>query len=465
MVHLGIGAFHRAHQAVFTEDAMAASGEERWAICGVSQRSGAALSPLRAQDGLYSVLSRSAERTEARVVGVLRRLLFAQEEPEALTALLAAASTRVVTLTVTEKGYRHDPSSGRLRTGDSTIRADAAGAPPASVVGQLVRGLAARRAAGGAPVAIVSCDNLPSNGTLLGGLVHDFCELLGAGAGLWEWIEENVSFPCTMVDRIVPATTEEDLVTASEMIGVRDEAAVVGEPFAQWVIEDRFSGPRPQWEAAGALLVDDVGPWEVAKLRVLNGAHSMLAYLGALAGEQTIAGAVGRQELAGAARAFLSRDVAPTLAVPAGMDLDAYQVQVLDRFANPRLRHATTQVAADGSQKLPQRLLGTIRDRMSAGAQPTLAALAVAGWMRYVWARTTDQGRPLPLDDPLAGMLAERLEGASQPGDAVRRLLGVRAIFGEDLPEHGGLVELLEEHLRALSQEGALAAARGAVGA
>jgi len=463
IVHLGLGAFHRAHQAVFTEDAMAATGDLGWGICGVSLRSPAALLPLREQDGLYSVVAREPGQTTARVVATLRRLLFAQRQSEDLEQLLAAATTRVVTVTVTEKGYHHDPATGHLDRLDDAILVDAAGGPPTTVLGHLVRGLAARRVAGSGPLTVICCDNLSSNGQLLARLVGEFCELITAGDELATWIDGNVSFPSTMVDRIVPASTARNREEASKLIGLRDEAAVMTEPFSEWVIENHFLAPRPAWEHAGAQIVADVTPWELLKLRMLNGAHSMLAYLGALADEETIAGAVRRPELAATVRAFLRYDVTPTLVAPPGVDLAAYEDRVMYRFENPFLGHLSSQVATDGSQKLPQRLLATVRDRLAAGGEPTFAALGVAGWMRYVSARRSDRGCPLIVSDPLACHIAHLLGGDETPAVVVRKLLGIREIFGEELSDDLGFVALLTEHLTVLVQAGSLAAARFAL--
>jgi fructuronate reductase len=435
IVHLGIGAFHRAHQAVFTEDA-----GDGWGICGVSQRSRTVIDELAPQDGLYTVLVRWATQVEARVVGAVRELRFAD------ASRIADPAVRVVTLTVTEKGYRHDPATGRLRLDDEGIRADLAGGAPRTVVGQLARGLAARMHAGAGPVAVVSCDNLAHNGRTLAGLIGEFVAALPDGP-LGEWIAAQVSFPSTVVDRIVPATTPADRADARRLIGLDDFGTVVTEPFKQWVIEDDFPGGRPAWERAGALLTADVTPFEVIKLRMLNGAHSALAYLGALAGCETIAEAMAR--FGEVARSLMSDDVVPTLNVPAGFDIGAYQQQLLDRFANPALRHRTVQVAMDGSQKLPQRLLPTVRARRAAGAEPRWATLAIAAWMRWVCVAPE-------LDDPMAGRLRATVAGAS-PEQVVDRLLAITEIFGDDLREDAVVRGLLVDglHWITVSVEGA----------
>jgi fructuronate reductase len=445
VVHLGIGAFHRAHQAVYTED----SGD--WAICGVTQRSASVLDQLAPQDGLYGLLVRDDGRREARVIGAVREVLHAGADPAAVVARIADAP--VVTLTVTEKGYRHDPATGRLRLADPEIVADLSGRPPRTVVGQLVAGLATRRAATGAPATVVCCDNLPSNGTTVRGLVGEYAARLDET--LAGWIAANVAFPCTMVDRIVPSATDTDRADAAALLGVDDAGTVVAEPFTQWVIEDSFAGPRPDWEKAGATLAPDVAPYETVKLRMLNGSHSTLAYLGGLAGYVTIAEAVADPVLAELVGRLMAEDVVPTLTAPDGLDLDSYGASVRARFANPALRHRTAQVAMDGTQKLPQRLLGTVRDRYAAGATPYWATLAVAAWMRYVATQ--------PVDDPLAELLAERVNGATSAPGVVGALLGIRQVFGDDLPAHDGFRSLLTEYVAALAGQAPLEAVRTAL--
>jgi len=273
------------------------------------------------------------------------------------------------------------------------------------------------------------------------------------------WVAAAARFPATMVDRIVPATTGADRAEAAALLGVRDEAAVVAEPDSHWVIEDDFAGPRPRWERAGALLVPDVAPYEIMKLRVVNGAHSALAYLGGLAGHEYIAAAAADPDLASYVERMLTADVAPTLQPPAGVDLAAYRARQLPRFANPALRHRTAQVAMDGSQKLPQRLLGTISDRYAAGAEPIWAALAVAAWMRHVATGKSDDGRPFPVNDPLAEIFSERLRGVSDPEQVTAALLGIRAVFG-DLADNAGFSGLLRAHLARLTRDGTRRALR-----
>ncbi len=419
IVHLGLGAFHRAHQALYTEDAVAAEGGA-WGICGASRRSRGVVDALAAQDGLYGVLERGPEEDRVRVVRVLREALVATQQPDALRDRLAAASTHVVTLTVTEAGYRAD---------------DAPGTP----VGILVRGLEARRAAGvDSPLAIVSCDNLPRNGEVLRGLVHAFC----ADAGLADWIASHADFPSTMVDRIVPATTAADRDVASRLIGARDEATVVGEPFSQWVIEDAFRGRRPAWEAAGAMLVPDTRPYEAMKLRLLNGGHSALAYLGMLRGHETVAEAVADPELHAFLERLLASELAPTLGPVPGIDLDRYRAGLLARWSNPRMAHRLEQIGIGGAMKLPPRLLAPARELLAEGGEPAGICLAVAAWLRRL--ESAARG---PLEEEVAAAVA----GAGSPAAAAERALAVSAVFGDDLRENETFRDLLADGLAKLT--------------
>ncbi len=453
VVHLGVGAFHRAHQAAYIERAIERSGEARWGICAVSERSSAAAAVLAAQDGLYSLRLASPSSTSLRVLSVLREALFAREQHEELRARLSDPAVSLVTLTVTEKGYRHDPATKRLLRSDEDLIADAAGRPPVSVIGQLVRGFEARRRADAGPLTVLSCDNLPANGALLSDLVGEFLELPGTfDVGLAEWVAANVAFPCTMVDRIVPATSPADLAAAARALGLVDEAAVVAEPFTQWVIEDCFLGPRPRLEEAGALLVDQVAPYEMLKLRVLNASHSALAYLGALAGFELIAEAVADPVFAAFVSNMVRDEVAPSLDPPPGVAVDAYRDEVLERFANPLLAHRCLQVASDGSQKLPQRVLGTIANRLAAGAAPRRLALVVAAYLRALREQHNEMGQAIAIADPLADVVRLAVSAADSPETIAERALSIEAIFGEDLGGDARLRALLAEALEALER-------------
>jgi fructuronate reductase len=397
IVHLGIGAFHRAHQAVYTEEAIAAGGGD-WAIAAVAPHSPGVVDALTTQDNLFSVTSLSAAGTRTHVVGSIGRALHAPSDRAAVVDLLADPAIRVVTLTVTEKAYQ----------------------PGSSMVKLLVDGVRARIAAGAPPLAVVSCDNLASNGTRLRGLVAEAVEL-----------PATVTFPRTTVDRIVPASTEQTLAVAQASLGLTDLAAVAAEPYKQWVIEDAFPGGRPAWELSGAVLTADVAPWEQLKLRTLNGVHSTLAYLGSLAGCETIAEALRLPGMRATLRRFIAEEIAPSFTPPPGVDVIAYGDEVLDRFADPAIQHRTIQVAMDGTQKLPYRVLRTLLDLRARGIPPRYGALVIAAWMRFAEGRA-DDGAVLPLDDPLAPIVRARL---AEGGSAVVGLLGLDQIFPPELSQ------------------------------
>ncbi len=443
LVHLGIGAFHRAHQAVYTELASAATGDDRWGTFAVTGRSAAVVDQLAPQDGLYGVLTKSADRSTLHVVGSIRDVVSGGAGPGQALAAIAAPEVQAVTLTITEKGYPRT-ADGALALGTDAVAADIAAVREVlaggtvagrtgSSVGLLTAGLATRFAAGAEPISVVSCDNLPGNGAQLGRLARELADAAD-GDAFGAWLQTHVTFPSTMVDRIVPATTDRDREEAADLLHLRDDGLVVAEPFGQWVIEDRFAADRPAWERAGATLAADVAPYEKAKLRMLNGTHSLLAYLGALHGHRTIADAIADKRLYDAARGLQRDDAIPTLEAPPGMDIESYGEQILARFANPYLRHTTVQVAMDGSQKLPIRILDTARDRLRAGVVPHYCALAVAAWMVYVHRGRDVTGNELPLQDPLAPQLRERAAG-SEAG-LVDRLLGVDAIFDAEITGH-----------------------------
>ncbi|MBQ1024703.1 mannitol dehydrogenase family protein [Micromonospora sp. C95] len=424
VVHLGLGAFHRAHQAVYTEQAIGLAGGD-WGIVGVAPRNAALVSTLAAQDNLFSVSTLSATDQHTRVVGSLAEVRLAAADPQAVVALLADPAIRVVTLTVTEKAYQLDPAAGTLRP-DADLVADlTTDRPPVTVPGLLVRGLLARAAADTGPIALVSCDNLPANGRRLRGLVTQSLAYAGTPQDVVDWVAAQVGFPGTMVDRIVPASTPATLAAARRALGVEDLAAVAAEPYTQWVIEDDFPGGRPAWDRAGAVLCADAGPWERLKLRALNGVHSAAAYLGALAGCETIADALALPHLDTVLRRLIAEDVAASFAPPDGVDVVGYGEQVLARFGNPAIRHRTLQVALDGSQKLPQRILHTVADLRAARQPARWAALVVAAWIRFAQG-SADDGRPLPLDDPLATRIRAVLAAAPQtPAGAVDAMLGL----------------------------------------
>lgn len=415
VVHLGIGAFHRAHQAVHTEDAMVVANDPRWGICGVTQRSPRVRDLLRPQDGLYTLTTKDGRDTRHRVVSSVREVLDGASEGARVQRRLGDPAVPVVLLTVTEKAYHLHPATQRLDTDDPEIRADVGGRPPRTVIGRLVDGLRHRRDRDAGPITVISCDNLPGNGALLRAAVHTYCTMLPGGDELASWIGANATFPSTMVDRIVPGATDEDRRRVAADLGVRDEATVVAEPFTQWVIEDDIRTPHPAWDEAGARFVPDVRPYELTKLRTLNACHSLLAHLGALSDIDTIAGTVAVDEFAAAAHRLATTEVGPTLPPIAGTPHEEYVATVLRRFANPALPHTTRQVATDGSRKVGPRLLGTVTDALAQGREPEMATLAVAAWLRHLLVQRSDSGTGLRVDDPAEAAVHEATRHAIGP--------------------------------------------------
>jgi len=471
MVHLGLGHFHRAHQAVLTEAAMAASGERSYGIAGVSERSPDAARRLAAQDGFYSLHAVDPDADHWQVVGVHTECLFAGEPEGArrVAELLADPAVSVVTLTVTEKGYRLRPGTSGLDLDDPALRGDlevlsarAMGPGPGDEVlrtpiGQLLHGVWWRVQAGGPPLTVLSCDNLRDNGGLVRRLLEEGAGALAdpVGGRLSAWMSEGLATPSTMVDRMVPKAGPAEEAAARTRLGLLDLAPVLTEGFLEWVIEDRFAGPRPSWDTVGARLVADVQPYESAKLRLLNAGHSLLAYLGLAAGRVTIADAVAVSGFARAAARLMADDAAPTIDAPRELDLDRYREQCLRRMGNGRLGHAVAQVAMDGSQKLPERLGPTIVARRATGEMPLFALLALAAWIRLVWRRTTDSGESVVIDDPLADRLAEATAGCRAPEEVVRAALVTVPVLPAALLEDRALLTTLADLVDQLDRAGA----------
>lgn len=409
IVHFGIGAFHRAHQAWYS-DACLNGGETGWAIAGVSMRSATVARQLDPQDGLYTLSERSASGQQTRLIGAVRDVLVAGPDRAAIVARLASPDCHIATFTVTEKGY--------CRTPDGSLDTEPA---RAGFYPLLSEALAERQAKGLPGLTLLSCDNLSGNGRQLGRLMREW--LAGHAPSLNEWFDANCTTPDSMVDRIVPATTERDIATLADRIGLRDEGAVFTEPFSQWVIEDRFAGLRPRWEDHGAQIVPDVGPYETAKLRMLNGAHSFLAYAGLDAGYTFVHEAVADPDLRALTLALMQEEAAPTIAAGEDQDLAAYAAALIERFDNPALNHQLVQIAMDGSQKVPQRWLETLAAQQENGRQCPAILRGLGHWLRHV------RGDLRQVDDPLASKMQALWQQAGTSGI-------VMAMFGD-----GGLLE------------------------
>lgn len=436
IVHIGAGAFHRAHQAVYIDDLLAT--HPQWAICGVSLHSTDVRDTLRPQDGLYALLS-LGEASRWRVIGSIRELLSAHDEAAAVLARLADPDVKLVTLTVTEKGYCL--AGQDLDVAHPDIAHDlAAPDAPHSAIGYVVAGLRERRKRGIAPYTVLSCDNLAENGHRLRHAVLQYARHIDhALAG---WIEAQVSFPCSMVDSITPATDDALRERAARELGCLDAWPIQRETYAQWVIEDRFCNQRPPFELAGATMSHDIAGYDRAKLRLLNGAHSSLAYLGSLMNLATVAEAMNQPSLAGFVERLMRESIAPAIALPGSLDAAAYIGAILARFRNPAIGHRLAQIAWDGSQKLPVRLLSTITDALAAGRPIDSLCLAVAAWMQFV-RRQARHGVALtdPLNDSLSAI------GRACTGhavDDVAAFLQLEAVFDAALARDARFVHTLQ---------------------
>ena len=450
IVHLGIGAFHRAHQAFYTEAVMNNQGGD-WRIIGCSLRSPSVQQQLQPQGGLYTLLERGADN-RPQIIGAVQKVLVGPDDPAAIIAAIAAPSVKIVSLTVTEKGYCHHPASGELNLDHPDIQHDILHLDqPKSAAGFIVAGLRQRWRKGLDPVSVMSCDNLPDNGAVTRAVVTSLAEAIEPE--LAQWIRAHVAFPGTMIDRIVPATTESDIEWLEKEYGYRDEGLVVAEPFSQWVIEDHFCNARPAWENAGALLVQDVGHYETMKLRLLNGSHSLLAYSGYLAGYQTIYQVMQDADFVALTRTFMT-SAARTFTAPANFDVSAYQQQLRERFANPGLQHKTWQIAMDGSQKIPQRWLNSLRSLIANKRDTQIYAFALAAWIRYV-SGTDETSQPIQISDPHAATFADIWR--EHNGDVLRltqAFFSLEAIFAKELRQNTAIQQQTADWLNAIMNWG-----------
>lgn len=455
IVHLGIGAFHRAHQAFYTEAVLNQFGGD-WGIIGCSLRSASVRDQLAPQDSLYTLVERSGDGEKLQLIGAVKDTLVGPENPAGLVAIMANPDIKIVSLTVTEKGYCHDPATGDLNLAHPDIQHDLANlATPKSAIGFLVSALQVRFTAGHKAFTLLSCDNLPNNGRVLEKVVTQFAEKVSSE--LATWIKTNATFPCTMIDRIVPATTDEDRREIEARLGLRDEGMVVCEPFTQWVVEDKFADGRPAWDKVGVLMTDDVEAFEKIKLRLLNGSHSTMAYTGYLSGFQFIAEVMQQPAFVNLVKTYMAREAGETVHAPEGFDIEDYKQQLRDRFANPALKHKTWQIAMDGSQKLPQRLLETLREQLARNGSIDIICLGVAAWIRYV-SGVDESGNPIEVSDPLAASLRAACEAnLGNPRAMVEAVVSMKEVFGNDLIGNERFIATTTEWLTRFYEKGVLA--------
>lgn len=426
IVHFGPGAFHRVHQACYVDDVL--NRDPRWGICEVSLHSTGVRDALVPQDGLYTIAILD-QQSSFRVIGSVKEVLVAPESPSAVLERMVNPATRLVTATITEKGYCLSKEGG-LDFAHPDIAHDLQHpATPRTFVGFLAQALRMRRDQRHEPFNIVSCDNLTDNGHRLRRAVLEFVRY--SDPALAAWIEAEVPFPCTMVDSITPATDDALRARVQEALGVEDRWPVQREFFSQWVIENKWRGPVPDWASVGVSLTDDVAGFERAKLRLLNGAHSTLAYAGTLAGYETVSAAMSAATLSSFIRSMMIEDIRAGLAAPAGLDLDQYIDAVLRRFRNPTIRHLLSQIAWDGSQKLPFRILPTIAENLAAGRSISRLCVPLAAWFHFIRRQVRHQRQ---IVDPLAPQLtelAQRCNGDSSHDVAI--FLALEKVFNADL--------------------------------
>jgi fructuronate reductase len=458
ILHLGCGAFHRAHQALMTQRAIQAEcgrwppRPAAWGIVASSLRRPGTLQALRRQDGLYSVMACGADLTTIDVVGTVCDTVFAPDDTATLLRYFGDRAIHIVTLTITSSGYCMDPNTGRLDGDHPDIHHDLRTGAHRTAISLLVRGLNVRRAMGLRPPVVLSCDNVQHNGRVLRQACIDYAAL--QSDGLAEWVARHVQFPCSMVDRIVPSAPPGDDPEVIRHLGMADGASVRAEPFLQWVIE-RFDGPRPLWEAAGAEFVADVGPWEASKLRLLNGGHLLVAYLGLLAGYDTVQTAMEDPLLADLALRFMIDEQMPTLP-PSDHDIRAYAGQLVARWRNPAIGHRLDRVGRDGTGKMSGRLLASLRDNLRDGRPAPCTLLAIAAWMRCATGLLPPGSGNLLAPEPcLAPVLrAVAVSGGHEPAAIVNAFLDRSGVFDDTLRRDANLRAALIRAMTGLHRGG-----------
>ncbi|GAA4723551.1 mannitol dehydrogenase family protein [Isoptericola chiayiensis] len=452
IVHLGVGGFHRAHQAMYLDALMARGEALDWGICGVGvlPHDARMRDALMAQDGLYTLVLKHPDGTlDGRVVGSVVDFLLAPEDPEAVVEKIASPEIRIVSLTVTEGGYNVHPVTGEFDDSDQAVQADLVdGAVPATSFGLVTEALRRRRDRGLGPLTVMSCDNIQGNGDVARRMFTAFARL--KDPALAAWITEYVPFPNSMVDRITPVTTDADRALVAERFGIDDAWPVVAEPFCQWVLEDRFAAGRPPFEQVGVQVVDDVEPYELMKLRLLNASHQALCYLGYLSGYRYAHEVCQDEVFVRFLLDYMEREATPTLQEVPGIDLDDYRRTLVERFANPAVRDTLARLCAESSDRIPKWLLPVVRQNLAAGGEVHRAAAVVAAWARYDEG-VDEQGAAIEIVD----RLAERLHAAaaSQHDDPLA-FLRDRELFG-DLVDDRRFTEHYLVALAALHDAGA----------
>jgi mannitol 2-dehydrogenase len=454
IMHIGVGGFHRAHQALYMDDLFEQDGDPGWGYCGVGllEHDARMRDVMRSQDCLYTLVERSLEGDKARIIGSIVNFLFAPDDPQKVIEQLASPETRIVSLTITEGGYYTDQSTGELDASHPDIQHDLAHPhEPCCSFGYLLEAFDRRRARGLPPFTLMSCDNIQSNGEVARKMLTAFAEL--RDPGLRNWLSETSIFPNSMVDRITPATTDEHRALVAEKFGIADGWPVMTESFKQWVIEDRFEHGRPAWERVGAQMTTDVLPYEKMKLRLLNASHQALCYIGMLLGYQLVHETMGDGDIRKLVEKMMDDEVTPVLSAVPGVDLKEYKKTLIDRFANPAIRDQLSRIGIYGSSGIPKFVLPSVDDQLHRGGPVKLLSFTVASWFRYLTG-LDESGREMPMLDPMAQTLRERAKAAQ--GEA-RPLLAMREVFSERLQNSSVFAKQVSDTLQSFYKQGARA--------
>ncbi|WP_017446757.1 mannitol dehydrogenase family protein [Gayadomonas joobiniege] len=448
IVHIGVGGFHRAHQAMYTNELLKQPGNENWGICGVGllEANRKLSEVLKKQDYLYTLLVRHSNgKIDTKIIGSMVDFIFAPANKQAVIDKLISDDTRIVSLTVTEGGYNQDSETGELDIKHADIQHDINYPDdPKTFYGYITAALKARRAMGKKAFTVQSCDNIQHNGSVTKSLLLTF--IAQSDVELAEWVKNNVAFPNAMVDRITPVTTPADIDAVEKLLGYQDEWPITCESFSQWVIEDEFSDGRPNWDAVSAQFVPDVTPYETMKIRLLNAGHSVLGLLGSIHGYQTIDETVSDPLFAKYLRAFMDEEVTPVLAPVEGIDLEEYKDALLARFANPNIKDALSRICSETSAKLPKFLISTINENLAEGRSAKLSTLVVAAWCYYSDKQTSENGEALTIIDAMQDKLHHAAQGTVT--DSLS-FLKVKTVFG-NLSDKPNFTETYQQAIKDL---------------
>ena len=461
IVHVGVGGFHRAHQAVYLDDLLHLPGNREWGMIGVGllKHDARIRDAMRSQDCLYALVERGAVGESARIIGSIIDFIFAPEESESVLAKMASPDCRIVSLTITEGGYYVNSGTGEFDTDHPDIKRDLANpGKPACSFGYLIEALDRRRKRGLAPFTVMSCDNMQSNGDVTKKMLTAFAHLRDPVLG--RWVADNVAFPNAMVDRITPATTDEHRALTREKFGIDDAWPVMTEPFKQWVIEDHFSQGRPAWDKVGAQMVADVLPYEKMKIRLLNASHQAMCYIGMLVGHTLAHEAMEDPRIRKLVQTMMDVEVTPHLPAVPGIDLAEYKKTLIERFANPAIRDQLARIGTEGSARIPKFVLPSVIDALPRGAPVKLMAFTVAAWFRYLTGKD-DNGNPLPINDPMEARITET---ARRGGADPTAMLSLRELFGDELPKANPFSQEVAQALKSFYEKGAKATLESYVG-